>query len=596
MPNPVAANDLQPISGSLQTSRISYGVETAGKNYGQNYNGSNWYSDIPNNGQFYTIISDNYTANYYVSRSNAGGAYVEGGLPAVDEYSAPVFWVTVGTSSLDITTVVNGLPDRIGQTPFNSGSQALNWVASSSNYFAVGPDYYAQIDVDNLRLYLDANQVISYPTTQSTWYDLSGQFNNTILYNGPIFDSKGWLDFDGSDDYGLVYRTPSMSPTVGITQEALVNFDADSGVIIGLQYGAGSDNSYALWRDGANWNGLVKTSGGTQVIQYNQVLTTGRWIHFLHTYSGSTQYLYVNGTQVASSGVSGGDIIYDSNNNVVVIAGDFNSGYNAGLALPLNGKLAKTRIYGKGSSASEILQNYYGGPIVTTDLYSRLDAGNLVSYPKSGTTSYELVPGGAGNGALTNGPSFTTAFGGGWVMDGVDDYLRTSVNSNALTPNNSWTVSIWCSLNSYPNITGSPKEGILFGYALYGGLGIYAISSTTGTVNVYGYFRSDSAVDIFGSYVWTLNTPTMFTLVHEAGVGCKFYVNGQLNYNYPGLTGGNWPGYMSLPFDLFSPQNGVYGGGANTYIYYPITTYSTTVYNDKALTSDEVLQNYNATN
>ena len=189
MPNPVAVNDLSPISGSLQTSRISYGVETAGKNYGQAYNSSTWYSDIPNNGQFYTIISDNYTANYYVSRSNAGGAYVEGGLPAVDEYSAPVFWITPGTSSLDIITIVNGLPDRIGQVPFNSGSQALNWVASSSNYFAVGPDYYDQIDADNLQLYLDANQIISYPTTQSTWYDLSGYSNNGILINGPSFNS-----------------------------------------------------------------------------------------------------------------------------------------------------------------------------------------------------------------------------------------------------------------------------------------------------------------------------------------------------------------------------------------------------------------------
>ena len=184
MPNPVAANDLSPISGSLQTSRISYGVETAGKNYGQNYNGSNWYSDIPNNGQFYTIISDNYTANYYVSRSNAGGAYVEGGLPAVDEYSAPVFWVTPGTSSLDVITIVNGLPDRIGQVPFNSGSQALNWIASSSNYFAVGPDYYAQIDADNLMFAVEGNQIIYYPTTGSTWYDISGYNNKATLLNG----------------------------------------------------------------------------------------------------------------------------------------------------------------------------------------------------------------------------------------------------------------------------------------------------------------------------------------------------------------------------------------------------------------------------
>jgi len=46
MPNPVSVNDLSPISGSLQTSRISYAVETAGKNYGQNYNSTTWYSDI----------------------------------------------------------------------------------------------------------------------------------------------------------------------------------------------------------------------------------------------------------------------------------------------------------------------------------------------------------------------------------------------------------------------------------------------------------------------------------------------------------------------------------------------------------------------
>ena len=56
MPNPVAVNDLSPISGSLQTSRISYAVETAGKDYGQAYNGTTWYSDIPQNGSQYTII------------------------------------------------------------------------------------------------------------------------------------------------------------------------------------------------------------------------------------------------------------------------------------------------------------------------------------------------------------------------------------------------------------------------------------------------------------------------------------------------------------------------------------------------------------
>lgn len=585
MPNPVAVNDLSPISGSLQTSRVSYGVETAGKNYGQNYNSSTWYSDIPNNGQFYTIISDNYTANYYVSRSNAGGGYVEGGLPAVDEYSAPVFWVTAGTSSLDIITIVNGLPDRIGQTPFSSGSQALNWVASSSNYFAVGPDYYDQIDADNLKVYLDANQVISYPTTQSTWYDLSGNTKNGILENGLAtnWNSNGWFDFDGSDDDVNLGITNTLYSGSNISWEVLFNSDSTTGYRA-LFGNANTAPPYVALHLSTGTMGLrweVSVTAGTYVDSVLATATINRWQHFVVTYDGSIFRTYLNG--VATGTVSWAQGL--GNNTQTFYIGRFWAGV-------FNGLMEKFRIYQKTLSAADAAQNYYGGPIVTSSLYSMLDASNLVSYPRTGTTAYTLT--GSVDGTLNNGPSFTPAFGGGWVMDGVDDYLDTAVSSTIITPTNSWTVNIWCSLNSYPTISGTPKEGILFGYAYYGGLGIYAISSTTGVVDIYGYFRSDSSSAIFGSYQLTLNTPTMFTLTHEAGVGCKFYVNGQLNTS-SNTTGGSWPNYMPNPFYLQSPQNGVYGGGANAYIYYPITTYSTQVYNNKALTAAEVLQNYNAT-
>ena len=581
MPNPVAANDLQPISGSLQTSRISYGVETAGKNYGQNYNSTTWYSDIPNNGQFYTIISDNYTANYYVSRSNAGGAYVEGGLPAVDEYSAPVFWVTVGTSSLDVITVVNGLPDRIGQTPFSSGSQALNWVASSSNYFAVGPDYYDQIDADNLTYYVDGNQIISYPTTGSSWYDLSGQFNNTTLYNGPTFDSNGWLDFDGSNDYGLVYRTLSISPTTGITQEALINWDADDGVIIGLQYGNSSDNSYALWRDGGAWKGLVKTTSGTQVIQYSQALTTGRWFHFLHTYSGSTQYLYLNGTQVASSGVSGGNIIYDSNNNVVVIAGDFNSGYNAGLSLPFNGKIAKTRIYGKGSSASEILQNYYGGPIVTGSISGSYQAGNLVSYASGSTVTYNMAAN-IISGSLQNGVSYSPTNGGYWSFDGTDDYILfegSTTNAWILNSGDTWTVNSWIRTPS-----GS------FGSAVYGGYYYGPILSNTDGGPIYATFQINGGTIAYTHYNGGWITEYGTTVVNDGNWHMLTWVNSSnsMTFYVDGITNGTVA-------STITGTNWLDAIGRGTGGFYQGDIASLQINKGKAFTADEVLQQYNAT-
>jgi hypothetical protein len=582
MPNPVAVNDLSPISGSLQTSRISYGVETAGKNYGQNYNSTNWYSDIPNNGQFYTIISDNYTANYYVSRSNAGGAYVEGGLPAVDDYSAPVFWITQGTSSLDVITIVNGLPDRVGQTPFNSGSQALNWVASSSNYFAVGPEYYPQIDADNLILYLEGNQIISYPTTGSSWYDLSGNTNNGTLVNGPTWNSNGYIGFDGVDDYvntSLLLPSPSTTPTTFNVVFSAPNNQAYKAIIGRSEY-----QSYGF--SVGFVNGICRITYNNSGTSYEPQSTYDSTLISMGTFvfNGRFISIYKNSSLIGSFTASFDAV---ASPNPVLIANNGQGGWSY-----LQCNVYSTQIYNRALTQADVTQNYYGGPIVTSSLYSMLDASNLVSYPRTGTTAYTLT--GSVNGTLTNGPSFTPAFGGGWVMDGVDDYLDTAVSSTIVTPTNNWTINLWCSLNSYPTISGTPKEGILFGHAYYGGLGIYAISSTTGVVDIYGYFRSDSSSAIFGSYQLTLNTPTMFTLTHEAGVGCKFYVNGQLNTS-SNTTGGSWPNYMPNPFYLLSPQNGVYGGGANTYIYYPITTYSTQVYNNKTLTADEVLQNYNAT-
>jgi hypothetical protein len=58
--------------------------------------------------------------------------------------------------------------------------------------------------------------------------------------------------------------------------------------------------------------------------------------------------------------------------------------------------------------------------IVMNNLVLCLDAGNSKSYPGSGTTWYNLIPGGV-NGTLTNGPTYSSANGGVIVLDGVND-------------------------------------------------------------------------------------------------------------------------------------------------------------------------------
>jgi hypothetical protein len=63
--------------------------------------------------------------------------------------------------------------------------------------------------------------------------------------------------------------------------------------------------------------------------------------------------------------------------------------------------------------------------VVTANLSMFLDAGNSSSYPGSGTTWTDLS-GNSRNGTLTNGPTYSSADGGSIVFDGTDDFVQCS--------------------------------------------------------------------------------------------------------------------------------------------------------------------------
>jgi len=569
MPNPVAVNDLSPISGSLQTSRISYAVETAGKDYGQDYNSTTWYSDIPNNGQFYTIISDNYTANYYVSRSNAEGAYVEGGLPAVDEYSAPVFWITAGTSSLDVITIVNGLPDRRGQIPFNSGSQALNWVASSSNYFAVGPDYYDQIDADNLRVYVDANQIISYPTTGSTWYDLSGYTHNGTLENGLTWNPNGWFDFDGSDDDVNLGITNNLYSGSNVSWEVLFNADSTTGYRA-LFGNASTAPPYVALHLSAGSMGLrweVSVTASTNVDSVLATATINRWQHFVVTYDGSIFRSYLNGVATGTASWTEGL----GNNTQTFYIGKFWAGV-------FNGLMNNLKVYQKTLSAADASQNYYGGPIVTNGLVFAVDAGNLVSYPKSGTSWYNLT--GSVNGTLTNGPAFSPADGGELIFDGTDDYVDFGSPTSLFNPATStMTMMGWIYVKNN-------QTNILIGLQESGAGSLSLGTNSSGNVRFICRPTAGSQGTIDSSATLALNTWYHIAMTKDTANSisdCTLWING-VAVNTASST-------VNFPTSTSAIRSAVY---LDSLTYSNINIGIIQVYN-RALTASEVLQNYNAT-
>jgi hypothetical protein len=97
---------------------------------------------------------------------------------------------------------LTGLTSTIaGQTLTTSGA-CLNWFATQTDKMIFNIDYPA-IVTDGLVCNLDAGFTPSYPKSETTWYDISGNGNNVTLTNGPSFnsDNGGSVVFDGSDDY-----------------------------------------------------------------------------------------------------------------------------------------------------------------------------------------------------------------------------------------------------------------------------------------------------------------------------------------------------------------------------------------------------------
>ena len=69
-----------------------------------------------------------------------------------------------------------------------------------------------------------------------------------------------------------------------------------------------------------------------------------------------------------------------------------------------------------------------GPKIVTQGLVLALDAASNNSYPGSGTTWKDLS-GNNNTGTLVNGPTFSSANGGTFILDGSNDYINAgSIN------------------------------------------------------------------------------------------------------------------------------------------------------------------------
>jgi hypothetical protein len=214
---------------------------------------------------------------------------------------------------------------------------------------------------------------------------------------------------------------------------------------------------------------------------------------------------------------------------------------------------------------------YYGG-IVRDGLILNLDAAKRDSYPRSGTVWRDIV--GANNGTLTNGPTFDSGNGGSIVFDGVDDYVGLGTSTNIVPPY--VTASLFVYLNSYstrPHLIGRGEGGIGHYYFVVETSGVFRFYTDVGS----GWSFIQPSNFTFPTGVW-YNIACTFD-----GSSVNVYGNGSLLGNESRV--GQLRQYTAQETVL---------GRILTQRYLNGNISQVSIYN-RALSSTEILQNYNAT-
>lgn len=292
--------------------------------------------------------------------------------------------------------------NNLANTSFTSATQCLNYFVTQTDKMVFNIDY-PPIITSGLVLNVDAAFVSSYTTSGSSWYDLSPSNNTGTLNNSPTY-SAGTIVFDGTDDYVTFSTRPTITNQVTLecwyymkgyqsqNQNRLIS---------------NADN-YVLFFDSSATNLSFYMNGKGQIS--TSATFINNWRHVVATYDGTIRALYVDGILKTSGNTSGN----------VTVSGVLNIGaYENQSAYTLNGQMGQARIYNRGLTADEVLQNY----AATGSRYLPLQVQYLVVAGGGGGQNNRSGGGGAGgllSGVTTSlslNTNYTVTVGAGGSYD-----------------------------------------------------------------------------------------------------------------------------------------------------------------------------------
>jgi hypothetical protein len=226
------------------------------------------------------------------------------------------------------------------------------------NYQAQLPTIVGENFITNgLVLYLDASYRSSYPTTGTTWNNVSGVSGGTnTLVNGPVYSgtSGGTITFDGVDDYAD-FNAPNLGTTTTVEMWCKIGSGYSNKMFFGW-------NLYDVYCESGNI-GYNTSNSDVYGISSSVVSSLGlvnNWKHYVFEMRSGVSYtnnkIYINGVpQTLSQQLGSEDVSrtnFNNGNGRIALWRATNSIYN----MPM--ECAVFKVYNRALTQNEINQNF----------------------------------------------------------------------------------------------------------------------------------------------------------------------------------------------------------------------------------------------
>jgi hypothetical protein len=218
---------------------------------------------------------------------------------------------------------------------------------------ALGRQVDTPVYNNGLVLNLDAGNANSYPGIGTTWFDLAAG-NNGTLVNGPTYDinNGGSLSFS-TNKYVTIPTGDSYNfGTTNFTIEGWVNFNSIStDQIFVSKFASWMSNLDFVFRFEFATRRIIFMGGDFSSISLQNTynITTNTWYNYCVSRVSGVTTLYLNGIAQMS---------HTGSVNIPNDKTDIRLGYAQDNTEPLNGRMSGFKVYNRGLSSTEILNNF----------------------------------------------------------------------------------------------------------------------------------------------------------------------------------------------------------------------------------------------